>query len=92
MHEPPYSPKDEDTIRELHHESSHDIIWESVDTDSSERITCGLEDCIQPDYVKFIALLARYHRMGKPGILSKKIADEDQLEIGRNIRVRFWLP
>jgi tetratricopeptide (TPR) repeat protein len=88
-HGPPYDPEDGDLIREKHHKSSYDMIWKSVNMAAPNRIDCGLEGCTQPDYVRFIALLAKYHRMKKPGILSKELAYKDHLESGKYVRVKF---
>ena len=85
---PDYSLEDKKIIRDKHHKTSAKIIRESVDLRAKRRINCGLEDCINPNYVKFIALLSESHRMNEPESSSDKLKD-DYLMTGVKIRVRL---
>ncbi|RZB32737.1 MAG: hypothetical protein AEth_00415 [Candidatus Argoarchaeum ethanivorans] len=85
---PDYGLEDKKIIRDKHNETSAKIIRESVDSRAERRVKCGLEDCINPNYVNFIALLSESHRMNKPEISSDKLKD-DYLMIGAKIRVRL---
>ncbi|MCK4823671.1 tetratricopeptide repeat protein, partial [bacterium] len=83
-----YDIDDKKIIRDRHHETSSKMILKSVDETVKRRVDCGLADCIQPNYVRYIALLSKSHRIGKPGILSN-LLDEDYLKTGEKIRVRL---
>ena len=80
--------EDAEAIRKQHHESSYKIIMESVDPTAPKRIKCGLEQCTEPNYVRYIAILSASHRKNMPGISSDRLRD-DRLETGKTIRLRF---
>jgi hypothetical protein len=83
-----YSLEDKKIIRDKHHETSAKMIRESVDPRAERRVNCGLQDCVNPNYVNFIAILSESHRMNKPEIYSDKLND-DYLMTGEKIRIRL---
>lgn len=54
-----YTRAELDRVREQHHEISEKMICDSVMEGST--VSCGLEGC-NPNLVKYIALIAKYHR------------------------------
>lgn len=85
---PDYDLEDKKTIRDKHHETSAKMIRESVDPGAERKVDCGLQNCTQPNYVHFIALLSKSHRMNKPEISSPKLKN-CVLKTPTEIRVRL---
>ena len=89
-----YTIDDMKIIRARHHETSSKMILESIDPNADGRMNCGLADCTQPNYVRYIALLSKSHRMSTPD-LSSNLLKDDYLKLWRHYgvgKVEFCKP